>query len=107
MANRKLRTRAFKIRALRRSILALALVLSALASAQQIPDVAQIKWKSDAEIRVLLGEPQSVTGPIGSHASYTLWKYPDFTVAFANQRVIHVFSKDSLREQRNTEPEQP
>ena len=78
-------------------LLAMALAYSASVGAQQKVDLEQIRWKSEAQVRSLLGDPISVHGPIGTHASYTLWKYENVTVAFANQRAFHVFAKDSLK----------
>ena len=83
------------------------LLSSGTLNAQQIPTVEQIKWKSEAQIREMLGEPQSTQGPIGTHATYSLWQYPDFTVAFSNQRAIHVFDKDSLKVESPSESDQP
>lgn len=60
-------------------------------------DIEQIRWKSESQVRALLGDPNSVHGPVGTHASYTLWKYDDFTVAFANNRAFHLFDKNSLK----------
>lgn len=59
-------------------------------------DINNIRWQSEQHVRSLYGEPDNITGPIGTHATYTLWKYADFTVAFANQRAFHVFDKGSL-----------
>jgi hypothetical protein len=69
--------------------------MSAIA-ATATPELNQVRWKSESQIRSLLGEPKSVRGPIGTHASYVLWQYDEFTVAFANKRVFHLFKKDSL-----------
>ena len=72
-------------------------VTASLAQAQQtVPDVEEIRWKSEAQVRKLLGQPNSIHGPIGTHASYTLWKYDKFTVAFADNRAFHLFDKNSL-----------
>jgi len=60
-------------------------------------NVDQVRWKSESQVRDLLGNPNSIHGPVGTHASYTLWKYDDFTVAFANNRAFHLFDKDSLK----------
>ena len=82
-----------------KSILVISVVLLAASSTSafaQAPDLQEIRWKSESQIRSLLGEPESIRGPIGTHASYKLWKYADFTVAFANERVFHMFKKDSL-----------
>jgi len=59
-------------------------------------DVDDIRWKSENQVRDLYGEPNTVHGPVGTHASYSLWKYDDYTVAFANNRAFHLFKKDSL-----------
>lgn len=59
-------------------------------------DIDNIRWKTESQVRELLGEPNSVHGPVGTHATYTLWKYSDYTVAFANQRAFHLFDKNSL-----------
>ncbi len=72
------------------------LVLSSTLAFAQAPDLQEIRWKSETQIRSLLGEPESIRGPIGTHASYELWHYAEFTVAFANERVFHMFKKDSL-----------
>ncbi len=70
------------------------IVVSASVSAQSIE---QVRWKSEQQVSNLLGKPQSKSTPTGTHASYTLWKYDDFTVAFANNRAFHLFKKDSLK----------
>ena len=57
----------------------------------------QIQWKSEQQVRSLMGDPDSIKGPVGTHAAYTLWHYPNVAVAFANKRVFHLFRKDSLR----------
>ena len=59
--------------------------------------IEQVRWKSESDVRELMGEPETVHGPIGTHANYVLWKYADVTVAFANGRVFHLFDKDSLK----------
>lgn len=82
-----------------KSILVLSVILLALSSTlgfAQAPDLQEIRWKSETQIRSLLGEPEGIGGPIGTHASYQLWHYAEFTVAFANERVFHIFKKDSL-----------
>lgn len=56
----------------------------------------QLRWKSQDRVREQLGTPESIRGPIGTHATYQVWQYPDFSIAFANNRVFHVFAKDSL-----------
>ena len=65
--------------------------------AQQNVELEQIRWKSESQVRSLLGDPINIHGPIGTHASYTLWKYDGFTVAFANKRAFHLFNEDSLK----------
>lgn len=69
-------------------------LFSTSASAQNIND---IRWKTESQVRAALGEPNSMSVPIGTHASYTLWQYDNFTVAFANNRAFHMFNKDSLQ----------
>lgn len=59
-------------------------------------DVEEIRWKTEQQVRELYGEPNTVHGPIGTHASYILWKYDDYTIAFANSRAFHLFKNDSL-----------
>ncbi len=68
------------------------LVIS-IANSQQVEEV---RWKSESQVRELYGEPNTVHGPVGTHASYMLWKYDDYTIAFANNRAFHLFKKDSL-----------
>lgn len=75
-------------------LIAAALFGSQLALAQ---DVEQVRWKSESHVKGLYGEPNSVRGPIGTHATYKLWQYDNFTVAFANNRAFHLFTKDSLQ----------
>ncbi len=60
-------------------------------------NVEQVRWKSEAQVREILGEPKSVTPPVGTHATYTMWRYENFTVAFANGKAFHLFGNDSLR----------
>lgn len=57
----------------------------------------ELRWQSESKVRAKLGDPLSIRGPIGTHASYQLWNYPNFSVAFANNRAFHVFDEDSLR----------
>ncbi len=64
------------------------------ASAQSIE---QIRWKGEEQVRKILGEPQNKRGPVGTHASYTMWDYGDYTVAFANKKAFHMFRKNSLK----------
>jgi hypothetical protein len=84
------------------SLLAIALAsLFSVAFAQNANiksvELDQIRWKSESEVRSILGEPKSVHGPTGTHASYILWKYDELTVAFSNGRVFHMFDPDSLK----------
>ena len=72
----------------------LTLASSGYANAQ---DIAEVRWKSESQVRALYGEPKSISSPVGTHASYTMWKYQDFTVVFANNRAFHLFKKDSLK----------
>ena len=81
-----------------RAMLVLATFLQAAAlTASELPNLDEFRFRSDSFVLERLGEPQRRSEAIGTHASYSLWTYPNFTVAFANRRVIHVFSKDSLR----------
>lgn len=66
-------------------------------------DIEQIRWKSEDQVRAILGEPDSVSAAVGTHASYTMWKYKSFTVAFANGKAFHLFDKNSLRRLELTE----
>lgn len=63
------------------------------AFAETHPRINEIRWKSEDQVRSILGEPNQVRGPIGTHAQYELWTYSDFTVAFANNRAFHMFGK--------------
>jgi len=60
-------------------------------------ELKQIRWKSASQVRQILGEPISITKPTGTHATYTMWKYPGYTVAFSNNKAFHLFRHDSLR----------
>ncbi|NND82475.1 MAG: hypothetical protein HKN50_08615 [Gammaproteobacteria bacterium] len=74
-------------------------LISVAVMAQPQVDREQIRWKSESQVRALLGEPNSVRGPIGTHAQYTLWKYDRVTVAFANRKAFHLFeNKRSARQ---------
>jgi hypothetical protein len=59
-------------------------------------NIDQIRWKSEDQVREVLGEPLTVTSPVGTHATYTLWKYERYTIAFADGKAFHLFDKDSL-----------
>lgn len=76
--------------------LALALSLIVMNSAVNAQEVNDIRWKSESQVRAILGEPLSATSPVGTHASYTLWRYDGFTVAFANNKAFHLFKNNSL-----------
>ena len=70
-----------------------------LAQSQPTQDsisLQQVQWKSEQQVRDMLGEPISIKGPVGTHASYVLWQYSDVTIAFSNKRVFHLFRNDSL-----------
>ncbi len=58
--------------------------------------IDQVRWKSTEQVRAILGEPKSVSSPVGTHATYVMWQYEGFTVAFANGKAFHLFRKDSL-----------
>jgi hypothetical protein len=78
-------------------MIALSIILSSvLFNPTLAQDIEQIRWKSEAQVREVLGEPVSVTPPVGTHATYTLWKYDGFVVAFANNSAFHLFRTDSL-----------
>jgi len=70
-------------------VLAVFFAFTGIANAQ---DVREVRWKSADKVRAMYGEPRSVRGPIGTHASYTLWSYDGFVVAFANGKAFHLFS---------------
>jgi hypothetical protein len=72
------------------------LLVSALPNSAAAQDVGQIRWKSEDQVRQILGEPLSTTAPVGTHATYTLWKYDGYTVAFANSKAFHLFRTGSL-----------
>ena len=72
----------------------LTIALLSNATAQSVDD---IRWKSEEQVRNILGEPLTSTPPVGTHATYTLWKYETFIVAFANSRAFHLFDKNSLQ----------
>ena len=72
-------------------------MFGALTSQAFAQDLEKVRWKSAEQVRAILGEPLSETPPVGTHASYTMWKYENCTVAFANGKAFHLFYKDSLR----------
>lgn len=53
--------------------------------------LAEVQWKTEDEIRDLYGEPIEISGPVGTHASYQLWSYEGFYVAFSDGRAFHRF----------------
>ena len=72
------------------------LLAASAVEASELPDREQLRFRSQSYVTAKLGEPDNKSTPIGTHAEYTLWYYPNFVVAFANGRVIHLFAKDSL-----------
>lgn len=87
----------FEVRKVLVTLPMLVVILFSSAGYAQMPakNVDDIRWKPEAEVRALFGEPMSVQGPAGTHATYMLWKYGDFTVAFANNRAFHLFNKNN------------
>ena len=65
--------------------------------------LSELRWKSESTVKSSLGEPASIRGPIGTHASYALWNYEDLTVAFADGRVFHVFNSYSMNKETTDE----
>lgn len=59
--------------------------------------IEQVRWKTESQVEAIFGVPNKKTSPVGTHATYALWEYEGFTVAFANSRAFHLFQKDSLR----------
>ena len=59
--------------------------------------INQVRWKSASQVRQILGEPVSISKPTGTHATYTMWEYPGYTVAFSNNKAFHLFKHDSLQ----------
>lgn len=76
--------------------LAFFLIFLAFSTSLKAQETRDIRWKTEAQVRALYGQPNSIQGPIGTHASYSLWKYENFTVSFANNRAFHLFRRDSL-----------
>jgi hypothetical protein len=70
--------------------------VTAQQTSQASVNLEQVRWKSETQVREMLGDPKSIRGPIGTHASYELWVYDGFTIAFANKRAFHIFDKNSL-----------
>ena len=73
------------------------LFIATFSLSSQAQNIDEVRWKSEVQVRALYGEPDSISQPTGTHATYVMWKYPDFTVAFANKRAFHLFKKDSLK----------
>ena len=81
----------------RLTLLVAALSGCVLTSSAYAQNVDQIRWKSENQVREILGDPQTITPPVGTHATYTLWKYDGFTVAFANSKAFHLYRTDRMR----------
>lgn len=75
-------------------ILLIALTAVFFTSTAKAQDVDQVRWKSESQVTDILGEPASKSTPIGIHATYSLWTYDGFVVAFANSRAFHLFRID-------------
>jgi len=75
----------------------LSLVIAFFSLSSQAQSIEEVRWKSEAQVRALYGDPDSISQPTGTHASYVMWNYPEFTVAFANNKAFHLFKKDSLK----------
>jgi len=80
-----------------KSLLFICSILLCTNSFAQDASAVDIKWKTESQVRNLLGEPISIHGPVGTHASYTLWKYQNMYVAFANNKAFHRFEPGSLK----------
>ena len=80
-----------------KKIILLFTALAAMSGSVNAQDINQIRWKSESQVRQILGEPTSITKPVGTHATYTMWKYPGYTVAFSNSKAFHLFRHDSLQ----------
>lgn len=78
-------------------VLLAVMICSCLIGQAMAQNIDQIRWKSAEQVRVILGEPETITPPVGTHASYTMWQYDNYTVAFANGKAFHLFAKNSLR----------
>ena len=89
----------FSIFGINSSFLVILTIFIAAPLSAQLRDIQldEVRWKDEAHVRSLLGDPNSVHGPSGTHASYVLWKYDNLTVAFSNGRVFHIFAPDSLK----------
>lgn len=59
--------------------------------------LGEMRWKTASQVKQMLGAPETIRGPIGTHADYQLWMYPSYSVAIANGRVFHIFDEGSLR----------
>ena len=73
-----------------------AILSGLLATTANAQSIDQIRWQSQSKVRAILGEPLSKSTPVGTHATYQLWTYDEFIVAFANQRAFHMFFNDGL-----------
>ncbi len=82
-------------RLISRTIIAIG-VLVASCSQALAQSLDQVRWKSTEQVRAIFGEPKSVSSPVGTHATYVMWQYDGFTVAFANGKAFHLFRQDSL-----------
>ncbi len=79
------------------AVLAIFLAFSSSISLVNAQNVDEVRWKSAEKVRAMYGEPQSVRGPIGTHASYTLWSYDGFVVAFSNEKAFHLFDENASK----------
>lgn len=94
--NQLKQTRTRSVRAF--SLISLTLLCGSLfVNSAQAQTASDIKWKGQAQIKRMYGEPRTVRGPIGTHASYAIWEYADFSIAFANNKAFHLFRNDSLK----------
>lgn len=86
--------------------LLVALMASMFSAAISAQDVSQVRWKSEAQVTDILGEPANKSTPIGTHATYSLWTYDGFVVAFANSRAFHLFRIDGSKKMQLQEDRQ-
>ncbi|MBX2847163.1 MAG: hypothetical protein KTR16_02490 [Acidiferrobacterales bacterium] len=96
-----------KLNQIVKALIAITVLTFSLSQTSFAQDVSDIRWKSESHVRSLYGEPNSIQGPIGTHATYELWKYDNFSVAFANNRAFHLFNKDSLTKEVELEENRP
>ncbi|MEO0367889.1 MAG: hypothetical protein AAF197_03780 [Pseudomonadota bacterium] len=78
------------------NVVALLLIVMPSSAIQAETQLLEIRWKSEQQIRDAYGEPNAISNPVGTHASYVKWEYDDFVVVFANGNAFHQFKKDSL-----------